>query len=534
MMPRSIESERAAARERHFDALVEEVQEPAVPVAGILARAASADEGTPTALPTRRASPWLTAALILLGIGVFVTVILLRDPGAPAEPVGQDPERIFERLAIPTAVMQVHRPGGVDRSVAAKAESVELSFPLYSLRSLRAFPNLEHLRVELPPAAVAQVIENGHWGDDGTRLQALVGANGLRSLTLDAMCLAVEDLEVLAEVPALESLRLLGVVRPGDKQARCRRFDESMAQALAQHCSARSLTLDHAAVEPGALRALAPMGLRELVLSGASGPESFTPEVLLELGELESLERLELGMVHSARIDGAVQIWTGQTGVLALTPSVLQALAKLPRLRDLAFEQCALDDELVRALPRQLTRLDLATCSGFRGAVLGEVLTSMGSLVELGLSLSAEEPEDWTGLSRSRLAPSGPQLHSLTVEEARACIDRKPWRGLRLSGPVAQGLAEAIERQSALVQLELSSANGGVSLGFIERIPGLRRIVLRDLRDRSTDLLEEVLRRVAACPSLERVDCLEVESALSPERFRELLGPSIDVGFWRR
>ena len=511
-------------RDREFDALLEQEFASEPPVAAILQRAEKESRygtqtgrqtGTQTGtqlagpqhvLPSRLRS-LVAAALALLGIGVAVALAwqarVDRDEHKAASP--QDPSiPVHDRWpAGVRRVSSVDQLQGVPRDVT----HLEFGMPLHMARDLSRFGNLQHLGVRLWPAKMSQYILSGSEAKAVGRLDVLATTKQLRTLSLQLLPLAVEDLAALGHVERLEVLELVAPFPPvADAALRAaaasggsvlgRPFDRSFGAAVATSSRAKSLLLGGMPIFAEGLRALGDAKLQSLILDDPD----VTPEVLLTLGELTSLRHLELRMVHSAAVEAGVGGSILRQGSRALTVAVLQRIAALPKLRSLTLDTCFLDHELVAALPRQLQRLDLSSCFGVDGR-LADVVADMPELRELGLPLQMTDGNTWGGMWRPLIRDSN--VHKLRVsgDDAAAILGSRAWQTLRLDGRLTKSMTTALANQNGLEALALTPTPDSESLAFVKDLPKLDRVTFVQV-----EISKRLLQPLSACASLRTVN----------------------------
>lgn len=501
------QAELEQAREREFDALLEQELGGEPPVAAILQRARQ------SSLHTRSpARAWLVAALVVLGIGVTVTLAwysrLDREVDNTATP--QDPTPV--EFMWPDGVPRVSRSEQLSE-LPRDTTHLSMGIPPDAVRGLSRFANLQHLDARLTPAKLAKLLWSGGAAKVGRRLDALAGVPTLRRLSLALLPLAAADFDGLRELKQLQVLELSALVENNEAFRAAatmggsvlpRPFDRDFGVAIATATRIRTLRLTGMPITAEGLRALAGANLHSLILDG---PMATTPEVLAALGELTTLRHLELASVHGGSIDkldgGAVT----QQGSSALTAAVMKRIASLPVLQSLTLDLCYLDHEAVAALPRKLQRLDLGSCFGV-DARIADVIADMPELRELGLPLVMAQAKEFHRNSLWRFPITGSDLHTrrLSGDEAAAIIDSRVWQVLRLDGQLTKAVAVALTNQSGLEELVLTPSSGSESFAFVAQMPKLETITFVQ-----ASVSEPLLKLLNDCASLQTVvfhDCL--------------------------
>eukprot|EP00904_Undaria_pinnatifida_P001931 jgi/Undpi1/11739/HiC_scaffold_37.g14034.m1 len=437
----------------------------------ILERAAVAEAPPPS-------RNWLAAAVVLLGLGVFIAIAAWQPwddtTSASDQQDPQDPLKLYQAPAVPEQQTEIRRI--LDLARASKdVTAMRLYMPLNGTRSLDKFAQLRHLSVEISPATMAAIMRNA---PKGKNLEVLRTTPNLATLSLEGLPIAAVDFAELASLKELRGLRLVALTEAGDKQAMIRPFDLDLCAAIATHGRASFVHLGEGQIEPEAIAALADSAtLRELVIDR---PRATTAEALTELALLGNIENLELRMVHAASIEGPVGTAGRQTGSKALSPAVLKAIASMKKLRSLTLTQCALTPEIVAALPHTLERLDVSSCSGV-DATLTVALGNMPFLQELGVPLPLQRALGPRNMM-DRDPPTGADraIPDRAKELALAWIKNRPWRSLILHGVIDGDVAEAVAGQQLLEHLVVTSAIDSVSLGFVEHLPKLRQVTFLD------------------------------------------------------
>ncbi|MEZ6037028.1 MAG: hypothetical protein R3F29_06075 [Planctomycetota bacterium] len=484
---RQLAEQRRLAEQRELEALLEQELGAAPPIEAILARAAAVS----TTASRRRM--WLVAALLLLGIGVTFALAWQQraaDGGRDASGV-QEPDVPIEQRW-PDEVPRVYRPEQF-AEVPEDTRVLGLAMPVHEAAGLERFDALDQLDVHLTPKTIGRLVRDGE-PETGSRLDRLRSVPTLRRLKLWMVPVAPADLRALRGLERLQVLELSGPLEIDDALRQAaqqggavppRVFDAEFGAAIAAHSRARTLAIEYMQVTAAGLRALADGELHTLRVDVTAG---VTADALEALGELRQLRHLELHGAHGVSIasDAGGQL-TAQ-GSPVLSREVLHRLAALPSLQSLTLDACVLDGEALKALPRSLQRLDLATCFGV-DASLGAVIAEMRDLVELGLPLRLDSDEDYRGMWSPRI--HGTDLHTrrLTGAEAAAIVAARPWHWLHFDGRLDESMTNALTDQPLLRELTLTPTAGSVPMTFAGALPQLRKVTFVDA-DISHQLVE--------------------------------------------
>lgn len=450
----------------------------------------------PRAALSRGWQAWLRVAMLLLGVTVVLgTAWYVRtDRDASATQALQEPEPLPRptRIEGRQALEQLLREAPGTRNLWAVVLPADLEL-------VGEFVHVERLLIEAqtPPA-------DGHApAPGGWNLLPLTRLERLESVAI-GYCegVAVDEIARLAALPRLREFKLIGTVHT---------VDGAMGEAL-RGMSLQRVSLEAVRVTPAGLDALVAMlGLERLEFGSCVGLDECD---LARLGSLKKLRVLHLrgvgGRLAAALATGVLQ--AGAPPRVLLTPAVMQALAKLPDLRELVLDSSSLDASVLAALPARLERLGLREClvadeDDFRRcAELPQLRAVSCSVPEL---LSREQAPD--GFSRRQAA-----MCSL--------LDRQPLRELRFLGTVTDAMAASLGQQLALEEMDFqdTSQKDGLPLGLIATLPKLRRLRLLFV-DEKTDPAP-----LAKLPKLQRVELHEPTAAVL-ERFRLLLGDRVVV-----
>ncbi|MCK5942301.1 MAG: hypothetical protein KAI24_10060, partial [Planctomycetes bacterium] len=400
------EQRRQDAQERAFEALLEQELGAGAPVAAILARARATDGRERSPGRTRRSL--LVAAVVLLGAGVVAFAAWQGRVGRGGDEAEQQGLTEPVDLLWPDGSPRAYRPSDLD-SLRADLTHLRLSAPLHEIGALSRFAELQQLYVALTPSKVWRPVMSGEAARARDRLGVLSTTPELRRLSLGGVAVEPEDLRSLRHLRHLQVLELNSLMPTvADDEMReaaklggflaGRSFDLALAEEVAASARCGTLRLSGMEVTAAALQALAPMGLRALAVETPTGTG---PAALRALGQLTTLERLELRCVHVTDVPGeAAQL--GGIGAAALAPDVMRAIAALPKLRSLVLEACVLDHELLAALPTGLSELDLRGCLGVDGR-LADIVARMPNLRSLGVPLAMQQGRDFGSMLRPPL-----------------------------------------------------------------------------------------------------------------------------------
>lgn len=347
----------AAAEGRLFDAMLDEVVQERV-----------ATRGT----RERGRSRWLVAALMLLGLGVVVGVVVTSRSGAAVAVTPQEP--------VQEPLPPVVKVRGIGELQALNRGATNIWYLLRKpeeLAALARFQQLRSISIEPDPDLSHEERIAAAWS-----LSALAECASLEHVTIGYFRnLGVAEFTVLTRLPKLRSLTLLGRDKVVDAEL----------GALLGKLSLRSLVLHAVDVQPEGMRAIGELPLLErLELRDCTGLEKCD---LTHLYRLRQLRALALRGVQPStwwwrRLPGhdASQPsiltpyplqpplaptegeWAAKAvrGGWTLPAAWMRGLAKaLPDLSELDLTESMIDDEVLLALPRKLRRLSIGSALGY-------------------------------------------------------------------------------------------------------------------------------------------------------------------------
>ncbi|MCR9245817.1 MAG: hypothetical protein NXI31_12365 [bacterium] len=529
-------TDRERARDRALEALLEQEFTDEPPIAAILRRA----HPPAAAMPRRRTSSWLAAALALLGIGVAIALAWQQrraedDRNAATTPEGPVPSPLQDPAQDPTnsgilPTGDVRWPVRAPRiddvfglpTLPDTTRHLHLGLPLHFARDLSRLESLQHLDVELAPRMVAGLVRAGTEPRIAGRLDTLATTPNLRSLALAGLAVTPADLAALQHLKKLESLSVGSFWRPDDKTAAFRPLDRELGAAIAKWNPAPALSINTMPVTAAGLTALARSRLRALTIDGVSDTQASD---LLPLGEFASLRHLTLRWIHSDTAAEPAQRPLANFGSAALSVDVMRRIAKLPNLDTLVLDGCFLDRDLVAALPRGLERLDLSRCFGVDDR-LAAVISEMPRMRDLGLPLQAENGK---ALASMWLPPLPDEIAQQRLSPAAAfeILGDRSWPVLRLHGRLTEKLAAAVSSQAGLRDLTITPTAHSESLAFVEHLPRLVQVTL--LQSEVSGALLEPLNRSASLRSVILHDCVVAMPPSHPGEQDEVLRDGITV-----
>lgn len=430
-----------AAEERLLDAALTEVL---------------GDGATRVAAPAVRRGPrWLIAAILPLGIGVLLAVALLvsRRDGAFA----QDPElppaiKVEGREALATLDRTTKNLWCVltPRDVPLLAEFGELRQLLLEQQMPLRKPDMVMNESDATPWSLAPLARCAH----------------LRSLTIGNLeGFAAKALDAVARLPELTELKLIGV----------HHLVDAAFAGVIQKLPVRTLSLLAVGVDAPGFNALCGLPLLErLELDSCLHLDRCD---LMQLRHLRQLRALTLHGVGSRFADslskshpladeprlepppdppGVFRSGLQMPGEprLLLTPALMQALAKLPELRELSLSASVVDDAVLAALPLELTALDLSDCVGLgtQGLAAPPALRELQRFEFTDLDGSATAL--WRFVRSHRL------------------------RELSFHGPLTEAALAGLSTQSELRALELvlHGQPAALDVAFVSALPQLERL----------------------------------------------------------
>lgn len=417
-----------------------------------------------TGAPASRASHWLLAAIVLLGVAVTAfSMWHARTPPsdeaqepAPMPPeVGGDGKAQIELLPAGTENLQAKFTDPRDLRCVARFER---------LRRLRLWPQ------ELKVLGFETDSHHGRWRAPPADLLApLAKLAHLEVLGLPhELALTPELLAPLAGHP---SLREIQFVRDAFT------IDEKLVAALAKIPHLRALHLRFVPVGRETLRALAKLPLTSLELEFCHDLDAEGWQALLTM---RTLRRLAFSDWSWNTVPGRADTQPGWRP----TPDDLRLLHQLPELRCLELLSCDIDDEQFAALPDTLTTLH----------VLGSKLTPEGfaklsrfvQLRELAIN-SRPKPKSNT-IADLFAADSEPRADAIAT-----ALQPLRLRKLRYAGALTEALAQAIKSQTELRDVEITSKQAAPNAATLfGRLP-VQRVVWRAPVD--ADLLEALANR---------------------------------------
>lgn len=436
---------------------------------------------------------WWRAALVLLGLAVAVgTGWLVREQRntiAPSpEPQEAEPLPPPARIDGHEALLQLLREAPGTRHLWAVVPPADVA-------TIAKFAQLEQLLLEPKTDAV------GGAADAAWSLQPLLGLQHLTGVTIGYIeKFPADEIARLAALPKLSRFGLIGSVHT---------VDAALGKTM-RALRLRQLSLEAVAITPEGLAEVCAMtGLEQLSLAHCGKLEAGD---LLQLGRLSHLRTLHLhgigGALAAALVAGNLQ--GGGPPRVVLTPAVMQALAKLPELRELGLDGSPLDGAVLAALPPQLERLGLRECP----VDADDTLRRCAALPKLR-ALSCSVPS---------LLSNDAGADGQARRQAALCalLDRQLLRELRFVGAITEVVAASLGRQMALEELEFHNTNAkdAQPIELFASLPKLQRLRLLFV-PATTD--PEPLRKL---PSLRRVELYEPEpDALAA--FRKALGERV-------
>lgn len=324
----------AAAEGRLFDAMLDEVVQ---------------ERMTTRGTRERGRSRWLAAALMLLGLGVVVGVVVTSRSGAAVAVAPQEP------LPPEVKVRGLAELQALDRG--ATNVWCQLREPA-ELGELARFAQLRSVVVEPDPDLSHEEMTTAAWS-----LSPLAECASLEHVTIGYFwTLKLAEFTVLTRLPKLRSLTLLGRDKVVDAEL----------GALLGKLSLRSLVLHAVDVQPEGMRALGELPLLErLELRDCTGLATCDLTHLYRLRQLRALGVRGFGLPRQVVAGGSgtavsIQLPEMRDGkfVVRLTAEWMHGLAKaLPNLHELDLTESMIDDEVLLAMPRNVVRL------GIRGAL---------------------------------------------------------------------------------------------------------------------------------------------------------------------
>ncbi|MCA8973374.1 MAG: hypothetical protein KDC98_01565 [Planctomycetes bacterium] len=467
---------------------------------------------TPTPAPVERTrrTPLLTAALFLFGLSITAMMLLQakNDRAAPAQPTPTQP--------LPTPI-QDREPSPLPPSVTAKGraeleglpdDTVNLVLWPHALGDLKLLPRLRALR----------------------RLQIVVPSSGtggkLAQLLVDWKRLPDDTLAPLADLPALECLGLpsplhlrADLLTPLQRCPRLCRLDlvgenvvigDDLVAAMAALPGLRALALDIVTLDGKAMRRLATLPLTELEIRRCPAFDAEAFEALCSMRSLESLVLQDLGRRDFYGGDGKGLLWRA-------TAADLEKLARLPQLRTLRLQSCAIGTEELQALPTGLHELQLRAtdldADGYRE------LRRFGELRHLDISTAKHS--HFLGMSES-LAQQSAKADALAE-----ALGTMRLRSLSFDGYATAALLEQLALQPDLARLELRLYER-LSLEPLAGMRQLREFELFQNRIPSTLTLDD-LEPLRTCTGLRQLTLRLCNSELEAKAIEKLLGHDVEV-----
>ena len=448
----------------------------------------------PRAAVLARWSTWLRAALVLLGVSVaFATAWYVRtDRDVAVTPEVQEPEPLPPPVRVEgsAALARLLRESPKTRNLWALVQPADLNV-------VAEFIHLERLLLEPynPPSSGPRAAPRG-WN-----LLPLTRLLRLQSFTI-GFCegVATEEVARLMALPSLREFGLIGAVHT---------FDAAMGKAL-HGMSLHRLSLKAVRMTPAGFDALLELaGLQQLELENCPGLDECDLTRLARLEQLRSLHLVGVGGQLAAAL-AAGNLQGGAPPRVVLTPAVMQALAKLPDLRELVLDASPVDAAVLAAVPPQLERLGLRECL----VTSEDAFLRCAPLPKLR-ALSCSVP----GLVTHEESTEG---FGRRQEAMCALLDRQPLRELKFLGTVTDAMAASLGRQLALEELDFqnTSHKEGQPLGLFATLPKLRRLRLLFVGE-ETDPAP-----LAKLPALQRVELHEPHAG-ALAAFRKVLGERV-------
>lgn len=413
--------------------------------------------GPETPGPTQR-HRWLVAALLLIGLGITVAVALLQrhDAGQAQSSPDQDPYPPTRRCV---------SPKGLDRF---PADTPALEIPHLGddhLHHLRRFRGIQVLHLVEPKLSVA--------GMD--RLSRMKAMGPLVRLRIQGKTFS----SGLAALRRLPHLRQLAVIRA--------RIEDTEVQALATCSKLERLELrqnEKLKLLPETIQSLAELPrLHHLSLRDSPW---LTRRSLVGLGRLRQLESLDLracsGVGFNTRISGHPEARYG------VNAAVLQALARLPALRQLELGSTGMEDGFMKILAGipELEGLDLSGCQRISSAGFAALPARLKRLVLHNQHLEVADLARFRALESLQLGGFPAQLNGDTLSQ----LLREGWgtqlRHLDVRGHLLEpaALAQLPALRSLALHLHLGKPIRA-ALGELGRLRG--RLLRLNLRFTASD-----------------------------------------------
>jgi hypothetical protein len=395
--------------------------------------------------PAAGATPWLAAALVLLGVLVTATTMWLGRAPAPA--VVQEPA--------PLPVHEVVR--GRSEIEALPADTQHIAAYIMRPADVALFERFRSLRkVDLIPLDVRfGPIETG-------RILPVWSAPPADLLTPLTRLPALECVRVTSRIvvsPAL--LAPLAASRSITElhfEGEHVRVDDAFVQALAAIPNLRALRFDLVRLDAAVIDRLRLLKLTSLELSRPNGFDATAWQALCATPSLEKVALEWLGRPDFFGGNGKQPYWMPQ-------PEDLRALGKLSKLRRVELHRSMVTDEHLESLPTSLTDLALdgheLTPDGFRSLKRFTDLRSLRVATRrYNLTVFATEPADLRRASADALADA---------------IGALRLRSLNFEGEFSDELARAVAAQPDLADVYITTSHLG-DLSPLANAPALRRL----------------------------------------------------------
>lgn len=419
----------------------------------------------PSAAPlAARASRWLVAAGLVLGLGVVAATMCLQRGGGTGD--GRSaPAQEPEAAPMPAVVS-----GDLTELAALPADVANLSLRLAGprdLTELQRFTRLRRLEILSDTTAAEAGADRPLWRSASLREQALALAALAVFRELEVLVLPFDfelrpaHMPTLARLPRLHTLQFHG-------GAAC---DRELGTALCSLPALRTLCVQPSHVDAGFLTALAARPVRALALFACPGLDA---DAWRALAGIRTLRRLEVTCQHG----GTVGIGGATFTLSTLDAAAFAAFAALPELRELLLDESEFDDALLSQLPARLELLDLGD-RPMRSALTAAALRRLGDLHDLtfGCGLDPAAAIDLIGALRlRRLDYRGKQL---PPELLHAIAARPDLVELSLKVPSTPIDYSPLVRAPRLESLRI--VGGGNFSARFEHLPGIDE--LKPLRE---------------------------------------------------